>query len=213
MPLLSGAAEYSHLRNFVFPIMISSPSNANAAGNELIVGSGSAVLIQAGYMLTAAHVVPASPTNKMFVVRNEKLVQATPVKIDRSVDLALLAVDAICPCATLAGPERIEIDSPVLTIGFPLYMAYGVQLISTGNIQGQFQSNIVSNSVTAPGGSGGGLFSKLDSQYKLIGITVAIASSPIGPRVMNLEQEHNWVSFSVPASAIRTFLKGTSVKI
>jgi S1-C subfamily serine protease len=214
LPTFANAADYSVIRQYVYPVLISSVEAGALSGkSEVVVGSGSAVSVQSGYMITAAHVVPTNAANKMYVMRGDQLVRAVPIKIDRGLDLALLSVAIPCPCAPLAGPERIEVDSPIFTVGFPMYMTYGVQIVSQGNIQGNFQNNIVSTSVTAPGGSGGGLFTKLETQYKLIGITVAIATSPIGPRVMNLEQEHNWVSFSIPMSNIRTFLRGTQVKV
>lgn len=206
------AAEYSSIRQYVYPVVVST-TGSTPSKNEIVIGSGSAVVIQAGYMLTAAHVIPATAADRVYIVRGDQYLRAIPIKIDRNADLALLSVAVTCPCASIAGPERIEIDTPIFSVGFPMYMMYGLQLLTQGHLQGGFMNNMVSTTVTAPGGSGGGLFTKLETQYKLIGITVAIASSPIGPRVMNMEQEHNWVSFSVPSATIRTFLRGTPVKL
>lgn len=202
------AAEYSSVRKYVYPIIVSQLSAQ--PGLEVVVSSGSGVSIANGYMVTAAHVVPDTPKESMYVLANGRQLKAKPIKIDRVRDLALLSVPVPCPCAPISIVTP-PVDEQVYSVGFPLYSTYRVQLLSSGLIQGIVQDNIVSTTVTAPGGSGGGLFAKIGDEYQLVGVTVAIASASLGPRVMNLEQEYNWLSFSVPVEVIRSFLRNTPV--
>jgi S1-C subfamily serine protease len=211
IPILGVAAEHSIVRQYVHPVIITQPSQSDSS-LQTIIGSGSVVTVAPGYVLTAGHVVPGTSRDQMFVVYNRKRVRAIPVKIDRSRDLALLSVDIACPCAPLA-TTMPEIDDVVVATGFPLYMTYSLQLLSVGNVQGEYLGNIVTTSTTAPGGSGGGVFFKEKSVYELIGVTVAIGSNPLGPRLMQIEQEYNWLTFSVPVSSIKTFLRGTPAEM
>lgn len=205
---LAHAAEFSVVRKYVLPVIVS--QQGTQPGLEVVVSSGSGVVIASGYMLTAAHVVPDTPRESMYVLAGGRQLKAKPIKIDRTRDLALLSVAVACPCASISVVAP-QIDEQVYSVGFPLYSTYRVQLLSYGLVQGVVQDNLVSTTVTAPGGSGGGLFAKVEDEYQLVGVTVAIASASLGPRVMNLEQEYNWLSFSVPVEVIRNFLRNTPV--
>lgn len=206
--LTVSAAPFSVIRQYVHPIVVTNPSAQS--GLELVVSSGSGVVIAQGYMLTAAHVVPETSKESMVILINGRQLRAKPIKIDRGRDLALLSLSVNCPCAKIALTSPPQ-DEQVFSVGFPLYATYKVQLLSQGLVQGVVQDNIVTTTVTAPGGSGGGLFYETSTGYELVGITVAIASTALGPRVMNIEQEYNWLSFSVPVEVIRNFLRNTPV--
>ena len=207
LPLLGHTADYSIIRQYVYPILVGALEESGAGSEKhSIISSGSAVMIQSGYALTVAHVVPVERRNVMFIIVNNQPLRAVPIKIDRDKDLALLSVSHKCPCATLTTKD-VGIDDAVHSVGYPLYTVHGVQIISTGNVQGWSGDKLVTSTITAPGGSGGGVFTKEGDMYKLVGITVAIASSPLGPRILNIEQEQNWLSFSIPTNQIRTFLK------
>lgn len=208
--ITAGAAEFSVIRSYVYPVVIG--QSTSAPDIQAVVSSGSAIVIAPGYAITAAHVVPATARELMSIHIKGKLVRATPVKIDRERDLALLSLNIGCPCAPL-GEKVPEIDDMVYSVGFPLYLMYGVQFVTSGTVQGVFQGDTVTTSITAPGGSGGGLFAKEGKEYKLVGLSVAIASTPLGPRLIQLEQEHNWISFSVTVNSIRAFLKGTAASV
>lgn len=206
LSLSAHGADYSVTRQYVRPAIISQVTSQ--PGYETVTSSGSVVVIAPGYAITAAHVVPETQNNTIFIFDGIRLVKAKPIKIDRVRDLALIAVPIKCPCAPIAY-EIPSIDDPVVAVGFPLYTTYRLQLATTGTIQGSHNDNIVTTSTTAPGGSGGGLFAKVGDEYQLIGVAVAIASAPIGPRVMGIQQEYNWLTFSVPVSTIRSFLRNT----
>jgi len=208
--IIAAAADYSVIRSYVYPVVIGQSTSTSDV--QAVISSGSAIMIVPGYAITAAHVVPTTSRELMSIHVQGKLIRATPVKIDRERDLALLAVNINCPCAPLGG-RTPNIDDLVYSVGFPLYLMYGVQFVTLGTVQGAFQGNLVSTSNTAPGGSGGGLFAKEGNKYKLVGLSVAIASTPLGPRLINLEQEHNWISFSVTINSIKTFLNGTAASV
>lgn len=205
LPSLAHPAEYSVIRQSVYPVIVHASAGPR---NATVVSSGSAVMIDRGYALTAAHVVPESSSQSMYIITGKQSVVAVPVKIDRAVDLALLSVNIPCPCAILATHQPAR-DDDVWAVGYPMFLTYDVQFVTTGTVQGMFQGNIVSTANTAPGGSGGGLFSKEKTGYRLAGISVAIATTPIGPRLFSIEAERNWMMFSVPVSTIRSFLTGT----
>lgn len=200
----ASAADYTPTRQYVHPVIITTSYTLP----HRVVGSGSAVMVAPGYALTAAHVVPLTDEYKMVIQTNLRQVAAIPVKIDRTKDLALLAVDLKCPCAPKA-TKLPSIDEQVVNVGFPLYGIYRIQLATQGTIQGFYSNAVVTTAATAPGGSGGGLFAKEGDAYRLVGITVAIASAPVGPRMMSIEQEYNWLAFGVPIGTIRKFLHNT----
>jgi hypothetical protein len=134
------------------------------------------------------------------------------VKIDRDVDLALVAATEIkCPCAPLA--TYVEQDEDAWIVGFPKFLSHRTQFVTTGMIQGMLGGRVVASPTSAPGSSGGGLFVKHDGMYQLAGILVAIHGTPIGPRELGLDQETQWITFSVSATAIKTFLKGTPTEV
>jgi S1-C subfamily serine protease len=207
LPSWSTAADYSGIRQTVYPVIVHAPSGVR---HDVNVTSGSAVVLDKGYALTAAHVVPTSSRDEMIVITSKGSVKAVPVKIDRERDLALLSVDVSCPCAELA-QKPIYVDDQVWDVGYPMYLTYDVQFVTIGTVQGWYRGNIVATSMSAPGGSGGGLFAKEGKKYKLVGISVAIATAPTGSHFFNGEQERNWMMFSVPITTIRSFLVGTPV--
>ena len=208
VPSYIQAADYTPLRSVVYPVMVHEAPGPRTTST--VVSSGSAVMIDKGYALTAAHVVPPTPQQVMYIVNGRQSFIATPVKIDRDRDLALLSVQLNCPCATLA-VHPPKLDDPVIAIGYPMYLNYQLEFVTLGNLQGWYEGNLVSTASTAPGGSGGGLFWKDGTVYRLVGVTVAIATAPIGPHMLNIEQERSWIAFSVPSSTIHAFLNGTPV--
>lgn len=202
-------AEFSVIRSYVYPVVVGKETPNPEIKN--IVSSGTGVVVAPGYVLTAAHVVPQS--GAMTYVRTPKAMHtAKVVKIDRNRDLALLSAKVDCPCSPIIKKMPV-VDDLVYAVGYPLYLLYNTQIVTMGHIQGTFESDTVSTTHTAPGGSGGGLYSKEDGEYRLAGLAIAIASTPIGPRALHLDQEQNWLMFSVPAPTIREFLKDTPVGV
>lgn len=182
--------------------------STNDSRPSTVTSSGSAVMIQPGYALTAAHVVPVSSLQSMYLIEDGKSIEATPVKIDRDRDIALLSLKLGCPCIPLA-TKAPAVDEQVYTIGYPMYLSYGVEFLTTGTVQGTAGGNLISTATTAPGGSGGAMFVRDGTTFKVGGITVAIATTTVGPTLLGYKNEYNWVAFSVPAPVVRAFLAGT----
>lgn len=206
---LAASAEFSIIRSYVHPVLIGKDTSVSGVKN--ILSSGSGIAVAPGYVLTAAHVVPQAIGSTLYL-KTDTLHTAKVVKIDRERDLALLSTKVACPCTPIA-KKVPSVDDEVYTVGFPLYLLYGTQVVTSGHVQGTYQGDTVSTTHTAPGGSGGGMYVKEDGEYRLAGIAIAIASTPIGPRALHLDQEQNWLMFSVPMPAIRDFLKGTPVTL
>lgn len=213
---LTWGADFTPNRQFVKPIIaFYQPESAQTV--DKVTGkvtpvqagfSGSAVVIAPGYMLTAAHVVSHSGLDLFIRGEGSDIRSVKPIKVDKELDLALLKVAIDCPCIQIA-TNMPPIDDPVVSIGFPYYLIYNVQLASEGRVQGYRGFQVVSTATTAPGGSGGGLFSKEDGVWKMSGVVTAIASSRIDGLPVDARQIHTWMAFSTGPKAIRAFLVGT----
>jgi S1-C subfamily serine protease len=126
-------------------------------------GSGSAVVIAPGLVLTAAHVA----------INDNLLINGKPtkvIKIDQKKDLALLIASVDCPCASLG--EDVNLDDEVLAVGWPLGH---LEMATKGRVQGWMDGLVLTNSTIAPGNSGGGLFAFQESKWKLVGVTIQVA--------------------------------------
>ncbi len=136
-------------------------------------GNGSGVMIAPNRMLTAAHVADIlTETNPLFV--EGKKVRKV-LKIDRDRDIALLDVDADCPCAPLG--DLPKIDEAIIVVGYPINKAIQVQIITTGTYQGLIadKTRLVTTAPASFGNSGGGLFLFHNGKWELIGILVAMS--------------------------------------
>lgn len=162
-----GRTDYSQPRATVYRIYDASMGDKANSG-------GSGVMIAPRLMLTAAHVVE----DRILTLTAGNL--RAPVKVlrvDKDKDLALLLVAIGCPCAAPAIVEP-EVDEKLITIGFPLTEGIRVQIATTGAHQGrQLGQFAVSTAQTAPGASGGGVFVWNGAQWRLAGISSAIAQS------------------------------------
>lgn len=200
------AADYTSARSYIKPVITMPAFTKLGAATRM--GNGTGIVVAPGFILTAAHVVPTDTDNRIIVVHNGEQI-ATPIKIDRSADLALLSANVGCPCATV-NLTPVQVDSEVANIGFPMYLKYGVQFLTRGEVQGEVDGLVLSTVTTAPGGSGSGVFFLTPRGPELVGMTVAISSTDIGPGLFSVKQEIHWVMFSVPSKDIAQFLKGTS---
>ena len=137
------------------------------------MGNGSGVMIAPGRMLTAAHV--AAIDEQYPLLLDGKRVKV--LKIDEPLDLALLEVEADCPCVPLASamPDR---DTLVAVVGFPVYREGVPQFLTEGRIMGKDSTRprITSAVLAAPGNSGGGLFVFNDDKWELVGIVVELSA-------------------------------------
>jgi len=194
------AADYSVTRKYVYPVLISDEKTN-------IVASGSGTVIKEGYVLTVAHVVPKS--KQIAYINDNGLKPARVIKVDQVNDLALLAADVKCPCASISTANKVIIDDPVYAVGFPMFLDYKIQTLTLGTIQGLYGNSIISTTPTAPGGSGGALFGKENGQYKLFGVIKGLAVIDIGPPMFTVGQQQNWFVLSTRATLVRQFLAGT----
>jgi V8-like Glu-specific endopeptidase len=128
-------------------------------------GNGSAVVIAPNLVLTAAHVA---------VVQGLKIGdrEAKALRISQEADIAVMGVEVGCPCATIAD-RPVEVDEPVLVVGFPYHMHFGAQVVTFGRAQSIQNGHMVLTAAALPGNSGGGVFARRDGQWQLVGILVA----------------------------------------
>lgn len=199
----STAADFSVIRKYVYPIVV---TNNN---KQTITSSGSAVVVQEGYILTVAHVAPQK--DQTLYVSAAGMKSARLVKIDTANDLALFAADVKCPCAPISNAARVEIDAIAYAVGFPLFLDYRLQILTTGHIQGVRKNDLITTTVTAPGGSGGAIFIKEQNAYRLVGIVKGVAVVDIGPQLMQIGQLQGWFVISTRSTAIRAFLRDSGV--
>jgi S1-C subfamily serine protease len=206
---VASSAEFSVIRQYSKPVVVSK----QILGRETPVGNGSAIVIAPSYMITAAHTVLKDPAMMLSVgVEGTQLAKLTVVKVDPVVDLALVSAPEIkCPCATFA--SGIERDEQAWTVGFPKFGYYHTQFVTTGTMQGMLNGRIVATPNAAPGSSGGGIFVKRGAEYQFAGVVVAIGADSQGPIPLGITQETQWITFSVPASTVKAFLKGTPSEI
>ena len=165
------------------------------------MGNGSGVMIAPGRMLTAAHVAAIDAQYPLLL--NDKRVKV--LKIDEDLDIALLEVEADCPCVPLVSnvPDQ---DTPIAVVGFPVYRPGVPQFLTEGRIMGKDSTRprITSAVLAAPGNSGGGLFVFNNNlrQWELVGIVVEL--SAIGSMFGVVPVFH--VVHSVDPETIKKFL-------
>ena len=137
------------------------------------LGNGSGVMIAPGRMLTAAHV--ASIDESFPLLLNGKRIKV--LKIDESLDLALLAVEEDCPCVPLTSVSPSQ-DTSVAVVGFPVYREGMPQFLTEGRVMGMdtTRPRLTSAVLAAPGNSGGGLFVLKDDKWELVGIVVELSA-------------------------------------
>src|SRR5688572_6150077 len=136
-------------------------------------GFGSGFFMSDGpYLLTAAHVVETTPLTIRF--RNGHESPGTPVRVDRSADVALVRVDEPPDehgCLQLAAASSVKVGGPVYAMGSPASeeLSFSVTrgiLSGVRNAQGirRYQTD----AAISPGNSGGPL---LDGNGSALGIT------------------------------------------
>ncbi len=186
-----------NIRNTVVPLII---TDSNPLETRRLIASGSGVIIGPKYIITAAHVV--SQKGNLLIFRytspDRPPVQLTVVKINEELDLALLTGDVDCPCASFSATPP-ELDQTIYSVGFPLFHSYGLQILTTGSFQGTTNNYFATTNTTAPGASGGGIFTKTHGVIDSIGIN----------KFDGVIQLQTWITFSVTNNSISEFLKDT----
>lgn len=159
-------------------------------------GSGSAVVIGPGSLITNCHVVAKA---KGFAVARENVSYgATLEHADPERDLCLLKVrNFTAPAVTIGNVDDLKIGSRVYAIGSPRGLE---QTISDGLLSGVRKSgdgSFTALQVTvpiSPGSSGGGLF---DARGRLIGITTFMLKES---QNLNFAMPAHWIA-EVPQRA------------
>lgn len=189
---------YSVPRSYVYQVTVK-----NDAGG---IGAGSAVVIEEGYALTAAHVIEDKKDLKLHT--DAGVVPFGVIKIDKTNDIALIRAPVLCPCVKLS--EQVPTpDTEVVVVGYPLGDRIGVQILTNGYYQGITPATglIVTTAHAAPGNSGGGLFAKnAAGEYRLLGIVVQI------PVISHQLGAATYMSLSVPPEVLNKFLEDTPVR-
>jgi S1-C subfamily serine protease len=155
-------------------------------------GSGSGVVIYSNtkgadfsLILTAKHVIrdgfgEISPTVNVTVFPEEEEYVGRVIKVSKDYDLALVRIDtALDFVATRGNKEVLPIFTRVHKIGCGL----GTAPFPTSGQIAQFGNHAFRLMVTSPiifGDSGGGIFTEIDGELRLIGIVSAVASTNRG---------------------------------
>lgn len=155
-------------------------------GRQLVLGSGSGVVVAEGTIITNAHVVEAA-TAVVVTLNDGSEHSGTIVTIDIETDLAVIGVegDDLQPVET-GSTSDLEVGDGVFAIGYPLGLE-GSPSVSTG-IVSALDRNLEEGDVSlfglvqtdaaiTEGSSGGGLF---DASGHLIGVTTAVGVSSVG---------------------------------
>lgn len=133
--------------------------------------TGSGVMLAPGSMLTASHVV--SDTDEVTIDHKPEKVKV--IRLDKTLDLALLEVPTQCPCVALAGD--LKIDELAIAVGYPMAnQIMTAQIVTEGRIQQLRDDAVIATAPIGPGNSGGGLFVLRNHQWKFAGIEKAVAN-------------------------------------
>ncbi len=178
---------------------------ANAATGESGVIQGTGIVATSnGYILTNAHVVNNSRSNKVkIILHDNKQYDATVVGYDKTSDIAVLRINANnLHAATFGNADQLEIGDSVLAIGNPGGMSYSSSL--TGGYVSALNRTIESHSDNGmtyiqtdaainPGNSGGPL-------VNMYGQVVGINSNKI------VATGYEGMGFAIPVSKAKTII-------
>lgn len=208
----SHAADFTSLRE-TSRLVISSAEDPDKP--NIRFGMGTGVVVAPNFVLTARHVVDRVNNMTFAGFSMKTRLKAFVVKLspenESEVDLALLYVPGVqCPCVPLLEKDA-DVDTQLFHVGYPLHHITGVQFLNHGYVQGYSGSRngniMVSNVPIAPGSSGGGMYVKTPSGYKLAGIAVAVANMNTNP-----PQAVTWMSIIMPISVVKEFLRDTPIR-
>jgi len=164
---------------------------------DTATGTGSAVLVREGYLLTNGHVVWPFEAVRVVFPDGTAFDEAPVVAYDLIADLAIVGpLDVSLPPVALVGRENLPIGSPVYTIGYPGEVEEYPQPTMAQGILARLRQwetlnlTYLQSDTAAIGGQSGGVL--LSSQGEVIGITglrfedefsLALSADDIGERV------------------------------
>lgn len=152
----------------------------------LISGSGSGFFIRSdGYLITNAHVVENAYQNNRstitVVMIDGSSHEASIIKYNRDIDLALLKIEASVSPLQFGSPENMLLGQDVFAIGYPL--GFDLSLSITKGIISGLNRNlgngvplVQTDAAINPGNSGGPLF---NMQGQVIGVNSSKIASAI----------------------------------
>ena len=167
---------------------------------EAEIGSGSGVLIDGGYVVTAAHVVWPNDTVRVVFPDGTEFEEVAVRKLDLVADLAVLGpLDVAIEPATMIDGEDIPIGSRVYLLGYPGEYELFPQPTITGGVLSRLRQSLglgltllQTDSTIAPGQSGGALVSDTGamigmSNFKVYGeFALAVSAGDLLPRIQQL---------------------------
>ena len=206
--LLTAAIFLAALFGCTSPQEYASPYAAPRAAVRLLdtsAGNGSGVVIAPGLVLTAAHAA-VEVENGLLAEPGAKPLKV--LKIDKTLDLAVLQADVKCPCAKIADSPA-AVDEPVIVIGYPHASAVKHEIVTQGRAQGVSDHNLNLTAPVAGGNSGGGVFVYRSGEWQLVGVLIATRAGAVespGPRYA----ASIVLSVAVDLATVRGFLKGVA---
>ena len=138
--------------------------------DKQLAGSGSAVVIAEGRMVSAAHLFePGLNPDGWRVATDHGKANVEIEFIDYDTDVAILKANVHCPCAELSRGQP-GLYEEVFFAGYPLGIPHPV--VTTGRYQGRDDIwHSLATAQIAPGNSGGGAFMVQHGRVVLYGIT------------------------------------------
>lgn len=160
------------------------------------IGSG-AFISPEGLILTCAHLF-GHKTDKIFVkTASGQTYLARLVRVDHTVDLAVLKIDALKPFPYFRLGADPYIGEPVMEFGSPLEMQGTVTFGYVENLEGGPSKYTIQGCPNNPGNSGGPL---VDYSGRLVGVNVAML-------MLNPFQIAQGLNLAVNMPTIRTFVR------
>lgn len=166
------------------------------------IGTGSGVIISKdGYIVTNYHVINGA-SKLAITLNNNQTYPAQVVGADRSMDIALLKIDAKedLPYSTFGDSDAIEVGDWVLAVGNPYNLnstvTAGIVSAKARNLSpNSIQSFIQTDAAVNPGNSGGAL---VNTQGELVGINTMISSNT---------GSYVGYSFAVPSNMVKRIVE------
>lgn len=179
---------YSAVVTRVVRAVAPSVANLTVHGDRGWAGSGSAVLINPGVLVTNAHVAGGA-RRVVASFTDGTQAEAALAGVDRLSDLAVLRTDEPTPApAELGDADRLQVGQLVVAIGNPMGLGGSVTagVISglgrslptrSGTHSSIIEDVIQTDAALNPGNSGGAL---VDSSARVVGVNTAVAGIGLG---------------------------------